>query len=71
VALGRLGEAREWFLRAASADVDGRTDAGERVDELDGTQFVELDEAEDADRGDPAAHEALPESEQEARSHHG
>ena len=34
LALGRKEEALQWFLRAAAADVDGVTDAEERVAEL-------------------------------------
>ena len=34
LALGRSDEAVQWFLRAAAADVDGATDAEERVSEL-------------------------------------
>ncbi len=34
LALGRSGEALEWFLRAAAADIDGVTDAEERVGEI-------------------------------------
>jgi len=34
LALGRADEALQWFLHAAAADVDGATDAEERVDEL-------------------------------------
>lgn len=34
LAAGRDKEARRWFLRAAEADVDGETDAGERAAEL-------------------------------------
>ncbi|MGZ4510049.1 MAG: tetratricopeptide repeat protein [Mycobacterium sp.] len=34
LALGRKDEALQWFLHAAAADVDGVTDAEERVDEL-------------------------------------
>ena len=34
IALGRSDEALEWFVRAAGADVDGVTDAEERIDEL-------------------------------------
>lgn len=34
LALGRDGEALQWFLRAAAADVDGVTDAEDRVSEL-------------------------------------
>jgi tetratricopeptide (TPR) repeat protein len=43
LAAGRREEAREWFARAAEADVDAATDATERLLELDG---VTLDEAE-------------------------
>ncbi len=34
LALGRKDEALEWFLRSAAADIDGVTDAEERVGEL-------------------------------------
>ncbi|WP_082975134.1 tetratricopeptide repeat protein [Mycobacterium sp. 1245805.9] len=34
LALGRNDEALEWFLRSAAADIDGVTDAEERVGEL-------------------------------------
>lgn len=34
LALGRTDEALQWFLRSAAADVDGVTDAEERVSEL-------------------------------------
>jgi hypothetical protein len=33
--LGRLTEAREWFVRAAEADDEGQTDALERIEHLD------------------------------------
>jgi tetratricopeptide (TPR) repeat protein len=48
---GREDEAREWFGRAASADVDGETDAAERCEELDDIRFgdLELDDDEFAD----------------------
>ncbi|WP_416382377.1 hypothetical protein [Nocardia transvalensis] len=36
LAAGRADEALKWFLNAASADVDGETDAEERADELAG-----------------------------------
>ncbi len=35
LANGQVDDARDWFLRAASADVDGLTDASERIDDLD------------------------------------
>ena len=34
LALGRNDEALQWFLRSAAADIDGVTDAEERVSEL-------------------------------------
>ncbi|SEH79774.1 Tetratrico peptide repeat-containing protein [Mycolicibacterium rutilum] len=34
LALGRNDDARQWFLHAATADVDGLTDAEERITEL-------------------------------------
>jgi tetratricopeptide (TPR) repeat protein len=40
---GREDEAREWFGRAASADVAGETDAAERYEELDDYSFDDLD----------------------------
>jgi tetratricopeptide (TPR) repeat protein len=44
LAAGREEEAREAFARAAAADPDGETDAAERLDELDGTEFEDLAE---------------------------
>ncbi|MFB9378700.1 hypothetical protein ACFFKU_06335 [Kineococcus gynurae] len=38
---GRAAEARDWLERAAVADVDGETDAAERLDELAGYSFSE------------------------------
>jgi tetratricopeptide (TPR) repeat protein len=43
--VGRADEARAWFGRAASADVDGDTDAAERCEELDGTEVDDLGES--------------------------
>ncbi|TAK69733.1 MAG: hypothetical protein EPO13_07760 [Actinomycetota bacterium] len=40
-AVGRHDEARVWFERAAQADVDGETDAQERLDFYDGVEFFE------------------------------
>jgi hypothetical protein len=34
LALGRSGDALEWFLRSAAADIEGVTDAEDRVSEL-------------------------------------
>jgi hypothetical protein len=54
LAVGREDEAREWFGRAASADVDGETDAAERFEELDDFSFDDLDDDDliDADEAD-------------------
>jgi len=49
LAVGRDDEAREWFGRAASADVDDETDAAERFEELDDFSF---DDLADEDLGD-------------------
>ena len=35
VTLGRVEEARRWFLKAAEADRDEQTDAAERIEEID------------------------------------
>lgn len=51
LAADRPGEAREWFSRAAAVDVDGLTDAGDRLLELDGVLLPEPDD-EDDDRED-------------------
>jgi tetratricopeptide (TPR) repeat protein len=42
LAAGREDEAREWFGRAATADVDDDTDAAERYEELDDFSFDDL-----------------------------
>jgi tetratricopeptide (TPR) repeat protein len=47
LAAGREDEAREWFGKAAAADVDGETDAAERCDELDDIGFDDLSLDED------------------------
>ena len=51
LATGRAEEAREWFARAAQVDEEGRTDAAERLLELDG---VVLEEHEDEEDEEPA-----------------
>ncbi|WP_299445599.1 lipopolysaccharide assembly protein LapB [uncultured Phycicoccus sp.] len=57
MALGRPGEAREWFQRAVEGDLEYETDAVERLDELDGVELTDLGDGEDpAGTGDePAA----------------
>jgi tetratricopeptide (TPR) repeat protein len=54
VQAGREDEAREWFGRAASADVDDETDAAERYEELDDFSFddLDLDASDDEDKDD-------------------
>lgn len=55
--VGRKDEAREWMRKAAASDVDGVTDAEERVEEAEGLlTFVEEEfDAEDADGTDGGA----------------
>lgn len=60
--VGRLAEARTWFVRAAQADPDGTTDATERIDELDGISFDELEEADESDRADPVVRDPDPDA---------
>ena len=51
-AVGRTEEARAWLERAAEADIDGSTAAADRLDELDGTLFVDLEDDGDDEDGD-------------------
>jgi tetratricopeptide (TPR) repeat protein len=44
---GRQDEARFWFAKAAAADVDGQTDAAERVDDMDMLVFDDLEAADE------------------------
>ena len=44
--VGRVDEAREWMRKAAVSDIDGVTDAEERVEEAEGLAFSE-EELED------------------------
>lgn len=55
--VGRVDEAQDWMARAAASDVDGVTDAGERVDEHGGLAFIEEESGEDPDLSpaDPAS----------------
>jgi tetratricopeptide (TPR) repeat protein len=48
---GREEEAREAFARAAAADPDGQTDAADRLDELDGIAFEDLEDEDSEDEG--------------------
>ncbi|MFI7011053.1 hypothetical protein [Streptomyces sp. NPDC050145] len=57
LAVGREGEAREWFAKAVEADKDGSTDASDRLAEMDGVDFVDaFDDSEDngAEAPEPA-----------------
>lgn len=47
---GRESEALEWFSRAATADDEGETDAGERVAELEGVVVVDVEHQGDVER---------------------
>ncbi len=47
LAAGRRSEAITWFERAAQADAEGLTDADERLAELSGVVFVDLESGED------------------------
>jgi tetratricopeptide (TPR) repeat protein len=82
LAAGRADEAREAFARAADADTEGETDAAERLDELDGIDFADLededlgaDDLEDADFEDDSEDAGLQErdfdEEDQAHSHRG
>jgi tetratricopeptide (TPR) repeat protein len=44
LAAGRADEARDAFARAAEADPDGETDAADRLDQLDGIEFDDLED---------------------------
>jgi tetratricopeptide (TPR) repeat protein len=46
---GRRDEAATWFARAAEVDPDGSTEAGERLAELQGLQFVDLEDDDESD----------------------
>ncbi len=55
LAVGREDEAREWFAKALEADQGGTTDASDRLAELDGVEFVDaLDDDEAAVEAEPA-----------------
>jgi tetratricopeptide (TPR) repeat protein len=49
---GRKQEAAEWFARAAEADLDGETDADERLAELAGLTVVTAEDSEANDEDD-------------------
>ncbi|MFF1482726.1 hypothetical protein ACFVYD_35175 [Streptomyces sp. NPDC058301] len=49
LAAGRENEAREWFAKALESDKDGATDASDRLAEMDGVDFVDALDEEQAD----------------------
>ena len=49
---GRTEQAREWFARAAAADIDGQTDAAERFDDLDDVVVDDLSDEDEDDWAD-------------------
>ncbi len=49
---GRTEQAREWFARAAAADIDGQTDAAERFDDLDDVVVDDLSGEDEDDWAD-------------------
>lgn len=52
LATGDEEGAREWFLKAAERDLDGETDAAERIDQLDGIELTDLLEDDDEQQDD-------------------
>jgi tetratricopeptide (TPR) repeat protein len=49
---GQTEQAREWFARAAAADIDGQTDAAERFDDLDDVVVDDLSGEDEDDWAD-------------------
>jgi tetratricopeptide (TPR) repeat protein len=47
VELGRTDEAREWFVRASEVDVNDETEASERLAEIDGVVWVDVQDDDD------------------------
>ncbi|WP_418956276.1 tetratricopeptide repeat protein [Streptomyces tritici] len=70
LAAERTEEAREWFAKALEADKSGTTDASDRLAELDGIEFVEVEEIDDEpaaqDEATAPAAESEPAAEVEA-----
>lgn len=54
LALGDLDAARLWFARAADVDEELQTDAAERLEELDGVSYTDLDPEADDDGDEPS-----------------
>ncbi|MEV0093181.1 hypothetical protein [Streptomyces sp. NPDC050738] len=64
VSAGREDEAKEWFAKAIEADRDGSTDASDRLAELEGVEFVDVEE-EEVDEEEEAASEAVEDVEEQ------
>ncbi len=62
--VGREDEAREWFAKALEADQSGSTDASDRLAELDGVEFVDALDPEEAADGDARQPVEEPEAEE-------
>lgn len=60
LAAGREGQAREWFARAAAVDVDGETDAGDRLLALEGVVLDDGDTHGDGDSDGDVPRSDLP-----------
>ncbi|WP_435243910.1 tetratricopeptide repeat protein [Streptomyces cucumeris] len=58
LAVGREDEAREWFAKALEADQGGTTDASDRLAELDGVEFVDALDPDEAAQDEAAQDEA-------------
>ena len=52
LAAGRENDARTWFSKAIDVDLDGETDAVDRLLELDGVVLDEPDDDDSVDEGD-------------------
>jgi hypothetical protein len=63
LAAGRAEEARDAFARAVAADPEGATDAAERLDELDGIEFEDLEDDDDLAEDDDLTDEEAAELE--------
>jgi tetratricopeptide (TPR) repeat protein len=68
LAAGSEDEAREWFVKAATADVDGQTDAADRIDELDGIVLTDVLDGAEPDEPDETPGEPSTDADASAAS---
>jgi tetratricopeptide (TPR) repeat protein len=69
LAVGREGEARDWFAKALEADQNGTTDASDRLAQLDGVEFVDVvPEEETSEEETPEEPEPVAVAEPEAET---